>query len=198
MAITKSDVAKAIESLAAQGSNPTNDNILAILGSGSKTTINKYRKEILDEQQVTTIATAKTLKDAELVTVSQVIATLLQERVDTVQGEYTETVQQLEKQLADTTEQLEQVQAKLGEQVKQNDDITDKLKVTLASTDKAKEDYNALQAKYEQLLENQAQSNMWNHSSPMQCTDSRTGTTARQPKGQVTMYAITFDLDTKD
>ena len=153
MAITKSDVAKAIESLAAQGSNPTNDNILAILGSGSKTTINKYRKEILEEQQATTIATAKTLKDAELVTVSQVIATLLQERIDMVQGEYTGTVQQLEKQLADTTEQLEQVQAKLGEQVKQNDDITDKLKVALASTDKAKEDYNALQAKYEQLLE---------------------------------------------
>ena len=153
MAITKSDVAKAIESLTAQGSNPTNDNILATLGSGSKTTINKYRKEILDEQQATTIATAKTLKDAELVTVSQVIATLLQERIDTVQGEYTETVQQLEKQLADTTEQLEQVQAKLSEQVKQNEDITDKLKVALASTDKAKEDYNALQAKYEQLLE---------------------------------------------
>ncbi len=47
MAITKSDVAKAIESLAAQGSNPTNDNILAVLGSGSKTTINKYRKRSL-------------------------------------------------------------------------------------------------------------------------------------------------------
>ena len=153
MAITKSDVAKAIESLAAQGSNPTNDNILAILGSGSKTTINKYRKEILEEQQATTIATAKTLKDAELVTVSQVIATLLQERIDMVQGEYTGTVQQLEKQLADTTEQLEQVQAKLGEQVKQNEDITDKLKVALASTDKAKQDYETLQAKYEQLLE---------------------------------------------
>ena len=157
MAITKSDVAKAIESLAAQGSNPTNDNILAILGSGSKTTINKYRKEILEEQQATTIATAKTLKDAELVTVSQIIATLLQERIDTVQGEYTETVQQLEKQLADTTEQLEQVQAKLGEQVKQNEDITDKLKVALASADttktQAKQDYETLQTKYEQLLE---------------------------------------------
>ena len=45
------------------------------------------------------------------------------------------------------------MQAKLGEQVKQNDDIIDKLKVAIASTDKAKEDYNALQAKYEQLLE---------------------------------------------
>ena len=53
----------------------------------------------------------------------------------------------------DTTEQLEQVQAKLGEQVKQNEDITDKLKVALASTDKAKQDYETLQAKYEQLLE---------------------------------------------
>ena len=153
MAITKSDVAKAIESLAAQGSNPTNDNILAVLGSGSKTTINKYRKEILEEQLAAAVTTAKTLKDAELVTVSQVIATLLQERIDAVQGGYAETVQQLEKQLADTTEKLEQVQIKLDEQINQTDDTTDKLKVALASTDKAKEDYNALQAKYEQLLE---------------------------------------------
>ena len=153
MAITKSDVAKAIESLAAQGSNPTNDNILAVLGSGSKTTINKYRKEILEEQLAAAVTTAKTLKDAELVTVSQVIATLSQERIDAVQGGYAETVQQLEKQLADTTEKLEQVQIKLDEQIKQTDDTTDKLKVALASTDKAKEDYNALQAKYEQLLE---------------------------------------------
>ncbi len=70
---------------------------------------------------------------------SQVIATLLQERIDAVQGGYAETVQQLEKQLADTTEKLEQVQIKLDEQVKQTDDTTDKLKVALASTDKAKE-----------------------------------------------------------
>ena len=62
-------------------------------------------------------------------------------------------MQHLEQLLADTTEKLEQVQIKLDEQIKQTDDTTDKLKVALPSTDKAKEDYNALQAKYEQLLE---------------------------------------------
>ena len=153
MAITKSDVAKAIESLAAQGSNPTNDNILAILGSGSKTTINKYRK---GNSWWTASDNHRHSENPERCGTRYRVTSHCNPITRagwTVQGEYTETVQQLEKQLADTTEQLEQVQAKLGEQVKQNDDITDKLKVTLASTDKAKEDYNALQAKYEQLLE---------------------------------------------
>ncbi len=68
------------------------------------------------------------------------------------------TVNNLEKQLAETTEKLEQVQIKLMNRSKQTDDTTDKLKVALLVQDKAKEDYNALQAKYEQLLKNQARS----------------------------------------
>ncbi len=99
-----------------------------------------------------------------------VIATLLQERIKC------STSRDMRKQCNNWKSSLQipqknsnRYESKLDQQVKQTDDTTDKLKVALASTDKAKEDYNALQAKYQQLLRKiRLDQICWNHNSLMQ------------------------------
>ena len=65
MAVTKNDVLTAIEQIESRGDNPTNANILAIVG-GSNATVQKYRSEIMNERQQQAFKSRIVLKDSEL------------------------------------------------------------------------------------------------------------------------------------
>lgn len=87
MAVTKSDVLRAIEQLEANDQKPTNANILAIVG-GSNATVNKYRSEILNERLEQSFENKIRLNENELMAVSTVFDRILSSRLLTLRAEY--------------------------------------------------------------------------------------------------------------
>jgi len=87
MAVTKSDVLRAIEQLEANDQKPTNANILAIVG-GSNATVNKYRSEILNERLEQSFENKIRLNENELMSVSTVFDRILSSRLATLRAEY--------------------------------------------------------------------------------------------------------------
>ena len=87
MAVTKSDVLRAIEQLDANDQKPTNANILAIVG-GSNATVNKYRSEILNERLEQSFENKIRLNENELMAVSTVFDRILSIRLGTLRAEY--------------------------------------------------------------------------------------------------------------
>ena len=87
MAVTKSDVLRAIEQLEANDQKPTNANILAIVG-GSNATVNKYRSEILNERLEQSFENKIRLNENELMSVSTVFDRILSIRLGTLRAEY--------------------------------------------------------------------------------------------------------------
>lgn len=87
MAVTKSDVLRAIEQLEANDQKPTNANILAIVG-GSNATVNKYRSEILNERLEQSFENKIRLNENELMAVSTVFDRILSSRLATLRAEY--------------------------------------------------------------------------------------------------------------
>ena len=87
MAVTKSDVLRAIEQLEANDQKPTNANILAITG-GSNATVNKYRSEILNERLEQSFENKIRLNENELMAVSTVFDRILSSRLATLRAEY--------------------------------------------------------------------------------------------------------------
>ena len=87
MAVTKSDVLKAIEQLEANDQKPTNANILEITG-GSNATVNKYRSEILNERLEQSFENKIRLNENELMSVSTVFDRILSIRLGTLRAEY--------------------------------------------------------------------------------------------------------------
>lgn len=87
MAVTKSDVLRAIEQLEANDQKPTNANILAITG-GSNATVNKYRSEILNERLEQSFENKIRLNENELMAVSTVFDRILSSRLLTLRAEY--------------------------------------------------------------------------------------------------------------
>ena len=87
MAVTKSDVLRAIEQLEANDQKPTNANILAITG-GSNATVNKYRSEILNERLEQSFENKIRLNENELISLSTVFDRILSSRLGTLRAEY--------------------------------------------------------------------------------------------------------------
>ena len=87
MAVTKSDVLRAIEQLEANDKKPTNANILEITG-GSNATVNKYRSEILNERLEQSFENKIRLNENELMSVSTVFDRILSIRLGTLRAEY--------------------------------------------------------------------------------------------------------------
>ncbi|BFL71448.1 hypothetical protein SKB0120_25140 (plasmid) [Moraxella osloensis] len=87
MAVTKSDVLRAIEQLEANDQKPTNANILEITG-GSNATVNKYRSEILNERLEQSFENKIRLNENELMAVSTVFDRILSSRLLTLRAEY--------------------------------------------------------------------------------------------------------------
>ena len=87
MAVTKSDVLRAIEQLEANDQKPTNANILAIVG-GRNATVNKYRSEILNERLEQSFENKIRLNENELMSVSTVFDRILSIRLGTLRAEY--------------------------------------------------------------------------------------------------------------
>ena len=87
MAVTKSDVLRAIEQLEANDQKPTNANILEITG-GSNATVNKYRSEILNERLEQSFENKIRLNENELMSVSTVFDRILSSRLATLRAEY--------------------------------------------------------------------------------------------------------------
>ena len=87
MAVTKSDVLRAIEQLEANDQKPTNANILEITG-GSNATVNKYRSEILNERLEQSFENKIRLNENELMSVSTVFDRILSIRLGTLRAEY--------------------------------------------------------------------------------------------------------------
>lgn len=87
MAVTKSDVLRAIEQLEANDKKPTNANILEITG-GSNATVNKYRSEILNERLEQSFENKIRLNENELMSVSTVFDRILSSRLLTLRAEY--------------------------------------------------------------------------------------------------------------
>ena len=87
MAVTKSDVLRAIEQLEANDKKPTNANILEITG-GSNATVNKYRSEILNERLEQSFENKIRLNENELMAVSTVFDRILSSRLLTLRAEY--------------------------------------------------------------------------------------------------------------
>ena len=87
MAVTKSDVLRAIEQLEANDKKPTNANILEITG-GSNATVNKYRSEILNERLEQSFENKIRLNENELMAVSTVFDRILSSRLATLRAEY--------------------------------------------------------------------------------------------------------------
>ena len=87
MAVTKSDVLRAIEQLEANDQKPTNANILEITG-GSNATVNKYRSEILNERLEQSFENKIRLNENELMAVSTVFDRILSSRLATLRAEY--------------------------------------------------------------------------------------------------------------
>ena len=112
MAVTKSDILKAIEQLELENQNPTNANILALTG-GSNATIQKYRAEIMAERQQQAFKSRIVLKDNELSKLTNTFNDLLANRLGELNSELTQIITQLQTSNDDLSAQLDIIQAEL-------------------------------------------------------------------------------------
>ena len=112
MAITKNDVLTAIEQIESRGDNPTNANILAIVG-GSNATVQKYRSEIMSERQQQAFKSRIILKDSELSKLTNTFNDLLANRLGELNSELTQIITQLQTSNDDLSAQLDIIQAEL-------------------------------------------------------------------------------------
>ena len=112
MAITKNDVLTAIEQIESRGDNPTNANILAIVG-GSNATVQKYRSEIMSERQQQAFKSRIVLKDSELSKLTNTFNDLLANRLGELNSELTRIITQLQTSNDDLSAQLDIIQAEL-------------------------------------------------------------------------------------
>lgn len=112
MAITKNDVLTAIEQIESRGDNPTNANILAIVG-GSNATVQKYRSEIMSERQQQAFKSRIVLKDSELSKLTNTFNDLLANRLGELNSELTQIITQLQTSNDDLSAQLDIIQAEL-------------------------------------------------------------------------------------
>lgn len=116
MAVTKNDVLTAIEQIESRGDNPTNANILAIVG-GSNATVQKYRSEIMSERQQQAFKSRIVLKDSELSkltnTFNDLLANRLGELNSELNSELTQIITQLQTSNDDLSAQLDVIQGEL-------------------------------------------------------------------------------------
>lgn len=112
MAVTKNDVLTAIEQVESRGDNPTNANILAIVG-GSNATVQKYRSEIMAERQQQAFKSRIVLKDNELSKLTNTFNDLLANRLGELNSELTQIINQLQTSNDDLSAQLDIIQAEL-------------------------------------------------------------------------------------
>lgn len=112
MAITKNDVLTAIEQIESRGDNPTNANILAIVG-GSNATVQKYRSEIMSERQQQAFKSRIVLKDNELSKLTNTFNDLLANRLGELNSELTQIINQLQTSNDDLSAQLDVIQSDL-------------------------------------------------------------------------------------
>ena len=112
MAITRNDVLTAIEQIESRGDNPTNANILAIVG-GSNATVQKYRSEIMSERQQQAFKSRIVLKDSELSKLTNTFNDLLANRLGELNSELTQIIIQLQTSNDDLSAQLDIIQAEL-------------------------------------------------------------------------------------
>lgn len=112
MAVTKNDVLTAIEQIESRGDNPTNANILAIVG-GSNATVQKYRSEIMSERQQQAFKSRIILKDSELSKLTNTFNDLLANRLGELNSELTQIITQLQTSNDDLSAQLDIIQAEL-------------------------------------------------------------------------------------
>jgi chromosome segregation ATPase len=113
MAITKNDVLTAIEQIESRGDNPTNANILAIVG-GSNATVQKYRSEIMSERQQQAFKSRIVLKDSELSKLTNTFNDLLANRLGELNSELTQIINQLQTSNDDLSAQLDVIQNELA------------------------------------------------------------------------------------
>lgn len=113
MAITKNDVLTAIEQIESRGDNPTNANILAIVG-GSNATVQKYRSEIMNERQQQAFKSRIVLKDSELSKLTNTFNDLLANRLGELNSELTQIINQLQTSNDDLSAQLDVIQNELA------------------------------------------------------------------------------------
>ena len=112
MAVTKNDVLTAIEQIESRGDNPTNANILAIVG-GSNATVQKYRSEIMNERQQQAFKSRIVLKDSELSKLTNTFNDLLANRLGELNSELTQIINQLQTSNDDLSAQLDVIQSEL-------------------------------------------------------------------------------------
>ena len=112
MAITKNDVLTAIEKIESRGDNPTNANILALVG-GSNATVQKYRSEIMSERQQQAFKSRIVLKDSELSKLTNTFNDLLANRLGELNSELTQIITQLQTSNDDLSAQLDVIQGEL-------------------------------------------------------------------------------------
>ena len=112
MAITKNDVLTAIEKIESRGDNPTNANILALVG-GSNATVQKYRSEIMSERQQQAFKSRIVLKDTELSKLTNTFNDLLANRLGELNSELTQIINQLQTSNGDLSAQLDVIQSEL-------------------------------------------------------------------------------------
>ena len=112
MAVTKSDILKAIEQLELDNQNPTNANILALTG-GSNATIQKYRAEIMAERQQQAFKSRIVLKDSELSKLTTTFNDLLANRLGDLNSELSNIITQLENSNSELSHTLDKTQSDL-------------------------------------------------------------------------------------
>ena len=112
MAVTKSDILKAIEQLELENQNPTNANILAITG-GSNATIQKYRSEIMQERQQQAFKSRIVLKDNELSKLTNTFNSLLSDRLGELNSELSSIITQLENSNSELSHTLDKTRSDL-------------------------------------------------------------------------------------
>lgn len=138
MAVTKNDVLTAIEQIESRGDNPTNANILAIVG-GSNATVQKYRSEIMNERQQQAFKSRIVLKDSELSKLTNTFNDLLANRLGELNSELTQVINQLQTSNDDLSAQLDVIQNELANannQSKAKDDRISELENELSFIEK--------------------------------------------------------------
>ncbi len=138
MAITKNDVLTAIEKIESRGDNPTNANILALVG-GSNATVQKYRSEIMSERQQQAFKSRIVLKDTELSKLTNTFNDLLANRLGELNSELTQIINQLQTSNGDLSAQLDVIQGDLvnaNNQLKAKDERIGELENELSFIEK--------------------------------------------------------------
>jgi phosphoenolpyruvate carboxylase len=127
LAITKNDVLTAIEQIESRGDNPTNANILAIVG-GSNATVQKYRSEIMSERQKQAFKSRIVLKDSELSKLTNTFNDLLANRLGEHNSELSTVIAQLETSNSELSNNLDQALSDLAIANKKIENLTSTIK----------------------------------------------------------------------